>query len=50
MMAKIQASSQRREESVASLKRIVSEYPNTPSAMEAQNLLSASESASPSAR
>jgi predicted negative regulator of RcsB-dependent stress response len=50
MLAKIQTSSQRREEAVASLKRVISEYPNTPSAMEAQNLLSAGEGAGLSAR
>ena len=39
-LAKMQVKSQRKEEAAAGLKRIMSEYPNTPSAMEAQNLLS----------
>ena len=43
MLAKMQTKNQLREEAVASLKRIVSEYPNTPSAQEAQALLSAAE-------
>jgi predicted negative regulator of RcsB-dependent stress response len=45
MLAKIQIKNQRREEAVSSLKRIISEYPNMPSAMEAQSLLGASETA-----
>ena len=45
MLAKIQLKSLRQEEAVSSLKRIISEYPNTPSANEAQTLLSASEAA-----
>lgn len=49
MLAKIQSRSQRQEEAVSSLKRIVSEYPGTPSAMEAQNLLKESEGAEPAA-
>jgi predicted negative regulator of RcsB-dependent stress response len=40
MLAKIQVKSQLQEEAVASLKRIISEYPNTPSSQEGQNLLS----------
>ena len=48
-LAKIQTRSQRQDEAIASLKRIVSEYPNTSSAMEAQSLLKDSESADPSA-
>ncbi len=43
MLAKMQTKNQLREEAVASLKRIVSEYPDTPSAQEAQTLLSAGE-------
>jgi len=45
MQAKIQSKSLRQEEAVSSLKRIISEYPDTPSANEAQTLLSASEGA-----
>jgi predicted negative regulator of RcsB-dependent stress response len=45
MLAKIQIKSLRQEEAVSSLKRIISEYPNTPSAQEAQTLLSSSETA-----
>ncbi len=41
MLAKIQTRSLRQEEAVGSLKRIISEFPNTPSAQEAQTLLSA---------
>jgi predicted negative regulator of RcsB-dependent stress response len=47
-LAKIQARSQRQEEAVSSLKRIISEYPNTPAANEAQTLLNAA--ADPSAQ
>ena len=43
MLAKIQTKSRRQEEAVSSLKRIISEYPNTPSAQEAQTLLAAGE-------
>ena len=39
-LAKMQIKGQRQEEAAAGLKRIMSEYPDTPSAMEAQNLLS----------
>jgi predicted negative regulator of RcsB-dependent stress response len=42
-LAKMQAKSQRKEEAIATLKRILSEYPETPSAMEAQNLITAIE-------
>ena len=49
MLAKMQTKNQLREEAVASLKRIISEYPNTPSAQEAQTLLSAA-TADPSAQ
>jgi predicted negative regulator of RcsB-dependent stress response len=49
-MAKIQIKSLRQEEAVSSLKRIISEYPNTPSANEAQTLLSASEAAASEAQ
>jgi predicted negative regulator of RcsB-dependent stress response len=45
MLAKMQTKNQLREEAAANLKRIVSEYPNTPSAQEAQTLLAASEAA-----
>ena len=47
-LAKMQIGDQRREEAAAGLKRILSEYPNTPSAMEAQNLLTMIESESQS--
>ena len=50
MLAKIQIKSLRQEEAVSSLKRIISEYPNTPSANEAQTLLSASEAADSAAQ
>jgi len=50
MLAKIQIKSLRQEEAVSSLKRIISEYPNTPSAYEAQTLLSASEAAESAAQ
>ncbi|MBN2399912.1 MAG: tetratricopeptide repeat protein [Candidatus Aminicenantes bacterium] len=50
MLAKIQTKSQRQEEAIASLKRILSEFPNTPSANEAQTLLSASEAGMADAR
>ena len=50
MLAKIQTKSLRQEEAVSSLKRIISEYPNTPSANEAQTLLSASEAADSAAQ
>jgi predicted negative regulator of RcsB-dependent stress response len=50
MLAKIQIKSLRQEEAVSSLKRIISEYPNTPSANEAQTLLSASEAADQAAQ
>jgi predicted negative regulator of RcsB-dependent stress response len=43
-LAKMQLKNQRKEEAAAALKRIMSEYPDTPSAMEAQNLLSTIES------
>lgn len=49
MLAKMQTKNQLREEAVASLKRIISEYPNTPSAQEAQTLMSAG-TADPSAQ
>ncbi len=42
-LAKMQIKNQQKEEAAAGLKRIQSEYPNTPSAMEAQNLLSTME-------
>jgi predicted negative regulator of RcsB-dependent stress response len=48
-LARIQLDSQRREQAGASLKRIVSEYPNTSSAMEAQNLLKQIEGGDPAA-
>jgi predicted negative regulator of RcsB-dependent stress response len=50
MLAKIQIKNLRQEEAVSSLKRIISEYPNTPSANEAQNLLNASEAAGSAAQ
>jgi len=50
ILAKIQTKSLRQEEAVSSLKRIISEYPNTPSANEAQTLLSASEAADSAAQ
>ena len=50
MLAKIQSKNLRREEAVSSLKRIISEYPNTPSANEAQTLLSAGEAADQAAQ
>jgi predicted negative regulator of RcsB-dependent stress response len=50
MLAKIQIKSLRQEEAVSSLKKIISEYPNTPSANEAQTLLSASEAADSAAQ
>jgi predicted negative regulator of RcsB-dependent stress response len=50
MLAKIQIKSQLQEEAVASLKRVISEYPNTPSAQEAQTLLAASGASDPSAQ
>lgn len=43
VLAKMQTKNQLREEAVASLKRIVNEYANTPSAQEAQTLLAAGE-------
>ncbi len=45
-LAKMQIKNQRNEEAAATLKRILSEYANTPSAMEAQNLLPALEGVS----
>jgi predicted negative regulator of RcsB-dependent stress response len=45
-LAKMQIKNQRKEEAAAAFKRIMSEYPETPSAMEAQNLLSTIESES----
>jgi predicted negative regulator of RcsB-dependent stress response len=45
MLAKIQIKSQHQDEAISSLKRIISEYPNTSSANEAQTILSASEAA-----
>jgi predicted negative regulator of RcsB-dependent stress response len=45
-LAKMQIKNQRKEEAAAAFKRIMSEYPDTPSAMEAQNLLSTIESES----
>ncbi len=48
-LAKIQAKSQLREEAATSLKRVISEYPDSPSAMEAQNLLKDNEGADPAA-
>jgi len=50
MLAKIQTKSLRQEEAVSSLKRIISEYPNTPSANEAQTLLSTIETADSAAQ
>jgi len=50
MLAKIQTKSLRQEEAVSSLKRIISEYPNTPSANEAQTLLGAIEAADSAAQ
>jgi predicted negative regulator of RcsB-dependent stress response len=50
MLAKIQTKSLRQEEAVSSLKRIISEYPNTPSANEAQTLLGANEAADQAAQ
>lgn len=49
-LAKMQIKSQRKEEAAAAFKRIMSEYPNTPSAMEAQNLLSTIEGESQAAQ
>jgi len=49
-LAKIQIKNQQKEEAAAGLKQIMSEYPNTPSAMEAQNLLSTIEGESPAAQ
>ena len=49
-LAKIQTKSLRQEEAVSSLKRIINEYPNTPSAQEAQTLLSTIESADSAAQ
>lgn len=43
-LAKMQIKNQQKEEAAAGLKRIISESPNTPSAMEAQNLLTTIES------
>ncbi len=42
-LAKMQIKNQQKEEAAAGLKRIQSEYADTPSAMEAQNLLTAIE-------
>jgi predicted negative regulator of RcsB-dependent stress response len=44
-LARIRIKNQRNEEAAAALKRILSEYPDTPSANEAQNLLSTLEGA-----
>ncbi|HUU06495.1 MAG TPA: tetratricopeptide repeat protein [Patescibacteria group bacterium] len=49
-LAKMQIRNQRQEEAAAGLKRILSEYPNTPSAMEAQNLLATIEGESQAAQ
>ena len=49
-LAGMQTKNQQKEEAAASLKRIISEYPNTPSAMEAQNLLNAIENESQAAQ
>ena len=49
-LAKMQIGNQRQEEAAAGLKRILSEYANTPGAMEAQNLLTAIEGESQSSR
>jgi TolA-binding protein len=43
-LAKMQIKNQQKEEAAAGLKRIQSEYANTPSATEAQSLLAAIES------
>jgi predicted negative regulator of RcsB-dependent stress response len=50
MLAKMQIKSQLQEEAIASLKRVVSEYPNTPSSQEAQTLLNASAAAESAAQ
>jgi predicted negative regulator of RcsB-dependent stress response len=48
LLAKLQAKNRLQEEADSTLKRIVNDYPNTASAMEAQNLLSANTTAYPS--
>jgi predicted negative regulator of RcsB-dependent stress response len=50
MLAKLQSRNRLQEEADSILRRIVSEYPNTASAMEAQTLLSANSGAEPSAQ
>ncbi len=49
LLAKLQAENRLQEEADSTLRRILNEYPNTASAMEAQTLLSAA-SAEPSAQ
>jgi predicted negative regulator of RcsB-dependent stress response len=49
-LAKMRIKSQRNEEAASALKRILAEYPDTPSANEAQTLLPAVEGGSPAAR
>jgi predicted negative regulator of RcsB-dependent stress response len=49
-LAKIQLKNQKKADAASGLKRIISEYANTPSAMEAQTLLSSIEGASPAAQ
>jgi predicted negative regulator of RcsB-dependent stress response len=50
ILAKLQTKNRLQEEADATLRRIVNEYPNTASAMEAQTLLSANSGAEPSAQ
>jgi predicted negative regulator of RcsB-dependent stress response len=49
-LAKMQIGNKQQEEAAAGLKRILSKYPNTPSAQEAQNLLATIEGESQAAR
>jgi len=49
-LAKVQMAGKRDAEAASTLKRIQSEYPNTPGAMEAQRLLAAIEGESPAAQ
>ncbi len=48
-LAKLQQKGQRDAEAAATLQRILAEHPNTPGAMEAQNLLSAIDNPAPAA-
>jgi predicted negative regulator of RcsB-dependent stress response len=50
LLAKLQVKNRLQEEADATLKRIINEYPNTASAMEAQTLLGANAGAEPSAQ